>query len=309
MWKRFFYLVVGLVLVAVGLFAGLMAVDEAAKSWQSARPAVRLSAADLARKGPGGCAHVALTNFATPGEYVTLERDNVAGWSVQLPLVPLDPAGAAIDPADIRIILTAYVQDEEELVEIVKQAQIEGLIISRGRSWNEHKQFPIELAKLYPGIDTASCWYLRPGTDTWSWVTALVIITVAAGLFGLGVRLTLACFGATASRGVGTGLLGVGACAAGLVGLYLAPRFDAVLPWEWPLKFQAAGLVNIAIALPILGLWQLFQLAPRRSKPWSVNDPDHVVATERGTTRSNGSPSSEPRSLSPTARSWSSGGG
>jgi hypothetical protein len=282
MWKRFFYLVVGLVLVAVGLFAGLMAVDEAAKSWQSARPAVRLSAADLARKGPGGCAHVALTNFATPGQYVTLERDNVAGWSVQLPLVPLDPAGAPIDPVDIRIILTTYVQDEEELIEVVKQPQIEGLIISRGRSWNEHKQFPVELAKIYPGIDTASCWYLRPGTDTWSWVTALVIITVAAGLFGLGVRLTLACFGATASRGVGTGLLAVGACAAGLVGLYLAPRFDAVLPWEWPLKFQAAGLVNVAIALPILGLWQLFQLAPRRSKPWSVNDPDHVVETERG---------------------------
>ena len=103
-----------------------------------------------------------------------------------------------------------------------------------------------------------------------------------SGTLGLGVRLVLVCFGATASRGVATGLLAVGACAAGLVGLYLAPRFDAVLPWDWPLKFQAAGLVNFAIALPILGLWQLFQLAPRRSKPWSVNDPDHVVETERG---------------------------
>ena len=182
MLKRSFYLVAGLVLVAVGLFAGLMAVDEAGKSWQSARPAVRLSAADLARKGPGGCAHVVLTHFATPGQYVTLERDNVAGWTVQLPLAPLDPAGPAVDPRDIRIILTAYVQDEDELIEIIKQGQIEGLVISRGRSWNEHKQFRVELAKLYPGIDTASCWYLRPGTETWSWASGLVIATVGAGL-------------------------------------------------------------------------------------------------------------------------------
>lgn len=174
----------GAVLLVIALVTGKAAAKASAK-------AQRITLAQLAANGPGGNAHVLVTDYAACNNYVyramRMKNTGATGaWeAVYVPLVARDgparpglPLAGKVSGDQIRVIMySTRARSADDVVEIFTVPEIEGTVIERTPSGDVERL----LRQAYPGLDLGRCVVLeerRKPTDPVVPIFAAVVGTI-----------------------------------------------------------------------------------------------------------------------------------
>ena len=168
-----------LLIVIGGIGLGVYGVQEWRLSSAAAKDPQTITCADLSAKGPGGNAHVAMTDFfpcVHSYVYESRSKNDTSKWSkVWLPVVPVDSEYARKfletlekdesalatlpPPTDIRVLVkSTHVRNEDEMGPLFAAPKLDGLIVNKIESIGSDERKILE--ESYPGIDFTRCYIL-----------------------------------------------------------------------------------------------------------------------------------------------------
>ncbi len=123
----------------------------------------RLTAAELAARGPGNNAHVILTNYDLCDNFV-YESTRRNGGTWKKVWVPVVPAGQGCGPQIQIIIADTKISGPEQIGMVA--GQVQGLVINKISSLGREERRL--LSETYPGADFSKVWIVQNGRSTWS---------------------------------------------------------------------------------------------------------------------------------------------